>query len=158
MDAFEKLLIGLVLLMSALAITPPAKAEEQHWVGINTVSRHFTADNERYCEKNWGVFYEYRWRPGEGVQVGYYRNSWCKLENETRIDDTFYAIYINQPWAFGARDQFRVGGFGGLASGYEKGRMVFIGGALLTWEWDRVAAQAIVNPAVAGQQFKGRVR
>lgn len=158
MNLIDKFILGLLLLALAWAVAPKADAQEQHWVGVNTVSRHFTADNEKYCEKNWGAFYEYRWRPGAGVQVGYYRNSWCKLENENRIDDTFYALYVNQPWAFGARDQFRVGGFGGLASGYSKGRLTFIGGAMLTWEWDRAAAQAIVNPAVMGQQFKWRVQ
>lgn len=158
MNPMEKLLLGVFLLILGLSLITPAKADGEHWAGLNTVSRHFTADNERYCEKNWGAFYEYRWRPDEGVQIGYYRNSFCEMQNENRIDDTFYGMYIRQPWAFGERDQLRLGGFAGLASGYDKGRLVFIGGAMLTWEWDRVAAQTIANPAVMGQQFKWRVQ
>ena len=136
-----------------LAFIPvPAQAEE-HWGGLNLASRHFTADNERYCEENWGGFYEYREGPW-GVQVGYYRNSWCKLQTEDRIDDTFYAAAVYQPWRFLGAD---AGWFAGPASGYKKGNLVLIAGAMLTWKaTPETAVQVIVNPAVAGLQLKLR--
>lgn len=139
-----------------MTLVQSANADE-HFAGVNTWSRHLTTRNERYCEENPGAFYERRWADGtKGVQVGYYRNSYCKLQNANRIDDTFYAAAIYQPWTWNG---VRLGGFVGPASGYRKGSVAVIGGAMATWEVSRdVAVQVIGNPAVLGLQLKMRLR
>jgi len=167
MSSIDKLIIGVILLLLGIAFGEKAKADVEHWGGLNIGSRHFTSgglnigsrhftsDNDRYCEDNPGVFYERRWRNGTtGLQVGYYRNSFCKRQNENRSDDTFYAVGVYQPWRW---EDVRFGVFGGPASGYKRGNLVLIAGGMVTWEVTReVAVQAIVNPAVAGLQVKLR--
>lgn len=147
---------GIIFTLAFVPLPTQAADDVEHWIGLNTWSRHFTADNDRYCETNPGVFYEHRWDDRRrGLQVGYYRNSFCDRQNEDRIDDTFYAVGIYQPWRW---KELAIGGFAGAASGYKKGNLVFIAGALLTWTWDKpgIGVQAIVNPAVGGLQPKMR--
>ena len=99
----ESFVAGLILGMLLAWSIAPARAEGagaiEHWGGVTLGSRHFTADNEKYCESNPGIFYERRWADGaRGFHAGYYRNSFCKAERDDRIDDTFYALAIYQPW------------------------------------------------------------
>jgi hypothetical protein len=155
----ESFVAGLILGMLLAWSIAPAHAEGangiEHWGGVTLGSRHFTADNERYCESNPGVFYERRWADGtRGFHVGYYRNSFCKAERDDRIDDTFYALYIYQPWRVWG---WQAGGFAGPASGYRKGNLTLLAGGLLTHRLTKdTAVQIIVNPAVAGLQLKIR--
>jgi hypothetical protein len=143
-------LIGLVLFVAALAFAPTVDA--QNFGGVNTVSRHFTADNERYNEQNWGVFYERRWADGaKGVQAGYYLNSFANRETENTSGDTFYVVGIYQPLRWRT---VRIGGFAGPATGYRKNGLVMLLGAALTWEFTPgYRVQIVGNPVVAALQF-----
>ena len=122
------------------------KARCEDYVGVNTISRHFTGDHEKYNEKNWGAFYEHRTPDGvTGVQIGLYNNSY--------YDRTVYVVGILQPWRVG---DVQLGMFMGPAWGYkENGAPSLLAGGVVTWHLTpTVALQAIVAPTVVGLQFK----
>lgn len=136
----KHLITALLLLVTSV----PALAED--YVGINTFSRHFTADHNKYCEENWGGFYEHREPDGvTGLQMGYYRNSFC--------DPTVYVVGILQPVRI---KSVQIGGFLGPAWGYDDpGKPVLLGGGIVTWHtgW-KVDPQFIITPVVAAVQFR----
>lgn len=145
-----------IVLLLMLVSAGPANAGDEHWVGLNTVSKHISPGRD-YNEANWGVFYERRTSEDWGWQAGYYKNSFER--------DTFYGLGIWQPLHLGPVD---LGGFLGAGTGYleekdgrgedrPKNGLSALAGFLITFKpVEDVGLNLIVASSVVALQLKWR--
>ncbi len=130
-----------------LLFAPKASAEADVWLSASVASYH-TDRSKDYNESNPGIGLEVS-KGNHAAGLGTYENSYYQ--------QTVYLTYSYRPMHLG---KVSVGGFVGLATGYES---PFIGGAVVSYEGKRFGGNLLIVPpvedrsGVIGLQLKWRL-
>lgn len=150
MSKEDKIVTALLLILGAVGIfliSTSSKAETDVWLSASVASFH-TDRTKQYNETNPGIGLEVT-RGNHSAALGTYSNSYYRQSN--------YLTYSYRPLHM---DAVSVGGFAGVASGYES---PFIGGAVVSYEGRRFGANVLIVPPVGdrsgvfGLQLKWRL-
>lgn len=131
-------------ILTIAAIGALATLWAQDYVTLPLASYHLDR-RVKHNEINTGIGYEHR--EGEWIGgMGIYKNSFYR--------DTVYVFGAYTPWYVAG---WNVGVLGGLATGYEEGRLTILPAGLVTREWGRFGVNVLLNPVAIGLQLKWRL-